>query len=126
MQALVDIITSSVAEIVILVVGYVATKALSEVKKHFSKLREKDELGIIDAITDRAVEYAEAELRGSRGIEKRNFAVDKAVSMLGTRGINISRDEVIAGIENGVTKLKTKQSSAEILNSLNNDRGFLK
>ncbi|WP_433959805.1 phage holin, LLH family [Cytobacillus horneckiae] len=52
----------------------------------------------------------EAELSDSKGIEKRNFAIDKAIAILEEKGIYVSKDKVISGIENGVYKLKNKQN----------------
>lgn len=68
------------------------------------KLKQKDTLGIINIITDRAVEYAEQELKGAKGLEKRDFALKHATEILAKMGIKVSEDQLLADIQNGYNK----------------------
>lgn len=102
-------VVSVATEVIVVVLGALGIAVLGKVKGYVNNLKKKDQLGIIDAITDRVVEYAEAELKGKAGIEKRDFAVKKAIEILHSKGIPVEEAEVIAGIENGVTKLKMNQ-----------------
>jgi Bacteriophage holin of superfamily 6 (Holin_LLH) len=108
-----DLFTNAVTQLaaeLITIIGFAILSYVGiKVKTVLKRVAQKDELGIIDAITDRAVEYAEAELKGAKGIEKRDFAVEKALKMLAEKGIKLSKEEVIAGIENGVNKFKERQ-----------------
>ncbi|KON87325.1 hypothetical protein AF332_11140 [Sporosarcina globispora] len=108
MEVILDALTQYGIELVVIILGTLLSVAVNKVKSYFNTLRKKDELGIIDMITDLAAEYTEQELKGAKGIAKRDFAVDKAIAILKQKGIKVSRDEVIAGIENGVGKLKNK------------------
>lgn len=108
MEQITNALTQGAVEIVVILIGSLLSYVLVKVKSYFSTLKKKDELGIIDIITDLAADYAEAELKGKAGIEKRDFAVDKAIEMLADKGIKITRSEVIAGIENAVKKLNNK------------------
>lgn len=109
MEVLFDSISQAAIELLVVIIGTLLSVALHKVKGYFDTLKKKDELGIIDLVTDIAVEYAEKELKGAKGIEKRDFAVEKALEILNQKGIKISEAEVVAGIENGVNKLKKNQ-----------------
>ncbi|GLI83633.1 hypothetical protein ANABIO32_13270 [Rossellomorea marisflavi] len=108
MEQLTNALTQGAVEIVVILVGSLLSFVLMKIKSYLSTLKKRDELGIIDIITDLATEYAEAELKGKAGIEKRDFAVDKAIEILADKGIKLTKAEVIAGIENGVKKLNNK------------------
>lgn len=105
-MSIISMLTELATEIIVIVVFALVAIVAAKGKTYLNTLRKKDELGIIDLITDRVVEYAEVELKGKKGIEKRDFAVDKAIEILNGKGIKVNRDEVIAGIENGVTKAR--------------------
>ncbi len=105
MDVVLNTITQFAVELIVIIVGTLLSLALNKVKTYFNILKKKDELGIIDKVTDIVVELVESELKGVAGDKKRNYAVDKAVKILGEKGIKVSRDEIIAGIENGVNKL---------------------
>ncbi|AGR47014.1 hypothetical protein SHANETTE_120 [Bacillus phage Shanette] len=105
---LLDLVTQIGAEVVTILVGALLALVLDQGRRLLKRAKQKDELGIIDSITNQVVEYAEAELKGKKGIEKRDWAVDQALHILATKGIHLSQEEVIAGIENGVRKLKAK------------------
>ncbi|WP_137743230.1 phage holin, LLH family [Robertmurraya siralis] len=105
MDVFLSSITQFAVELLVIVIGTLLTVALNKVRVYFNTLKQKDELGIVDAITDLMVEYTEKELKGKKGIEKRDFAVEKAIAILAEKGITVSKDEVIAGIENGVNKI---------------------
>src|SRR6185437_3067925 len=101
MPVLTDEVTKIVTEVIVVLLGAFGSLLLAKGKHYLNGLKEKDKLGIIDKVTDAVVKYAEAELTGAKGTEKRDFAVKKAVSILASKGINVSEDEVIAGIEDG-------------------------
>lgn len=109
MEQLTNFVTEAGIEVVTIIVGALLSSLAVKLHSVLNQVKKKDQLGIIDVITDRVVEYTEAELRGSLGQQKRDFAVDKAIEILATKGIKVSREEVIAGIENGVNKLNKMQ-----------------
>jgi LL-H family phage holin len=108
MEQLLSSVTEFAVELLVIIVGTLLSVTLHKVKVYLNTLKKKDELGIIDLITDAATEYAEAELKGKKGIEKRDFAIEKALTILNSKGIKLSEEEVIAGIENAVRKLNKK------------------
>lgn len=108
-ESIVTVATQIAVEIITIVVGSFLIYLGNKAKKVLDTVKAKDDLGIIDAMTDRAVEFAEAELKGASGIEKRDYALQVAERLLRSRGIEITDEEILAGIENGVLKLHEKQ-----------------
>ncbi|MEL3959416.1 phage holin, LLH family [Caldifermentibacillus hisashii] len=105
MEGVFDFITQFAVEIIVVIVGAFTSIVLAKAKEYIETLKKKDETGIVDMITDIVVDYAEAELKGEKGLAKRDFAVDKAIEILSQKGIVVPKEEVISGIENGVKKL---------------------
>lgn len=105
MEEIVTVVTGLAVEVITVIIGMLGIMLLSKIRSYVEVLKRKDETGLVDIITDRAVEYAEAELTGGSGTQKRNFAVARAIEILESKGIFVHEEEVIAGIENGVTKL---------------------
>jgi hypothetical protein len=106
---IIDAVTSVIVEVIIVVLGYLLISVLNKGQKYLANLKKKDELGIIDTVTDRVVEYAEAQLKGKAGQEKLDFAVSEATKILASKGLAVHESEIKAGIENGVNKLKAHQ-----------------
>jgi hypothetical protein len=106
MPEILDTVTELFVQMLVLVVGTLLALLANKAKLVLDGLRKKDEMGIIDLVTDRVAEYAQAELKGEPGKQKRDFAVARAIEILESKGIKVNEQEVIAGIENGVTKLR--------------------
>lgn len=106
MEVLFDSVTQMLAEIVVVALGIIGTLALNKIKGYYSTLKKRDELMILDTVTDIAAEYAEKELKGEAGLEKRDFAIDYALRILAEKGIKVNEEEVRAGVASGVSKLK--------------------
>jgi len=112
MQVFSDELVKLAVALVVLVVGSFGSYALHKLQGWLQAQKAKDHLGIIDIITDAAAQYAEVELRGQAGLDKRQAAINFAINALAQHGIKVSADVIIAGIENGLNKLK--QSGGEI------------
>lgn len=106
MEQLLNSLTEAAIELLVIIVGTLLSVVLHKAKTYLNTLKKKDELGIIDLVTDVAVDYAEKELKGRAGIQKRDYAIRHAIKILEEKGIKVSHEEVVAGIENGVRKLK--------------------
>lgn len=104
MDVFVDGLVGVVIQALTVIIMSLATYAVGKLIPYLDKKKKHDELGIIDKITDLAVEYVEAEFTGLKGVEKRDKAVEFALKALAQKGIRIDAEEVIAGIENGVKK----------------------
>lgn len=100
-SSLTPIITDVLVALLVALAGYLTKKA-APVLDRAKKLRE---IQIIDKITDDLVEFAEAEFTGQKGKVKRELVADKAAEVLLTKNIKLSRDELLAAIENSVRKL---------------------
>lgn len=110
-----EVVGIGIQIIVLLVLGglsVVVPKAVS----FLNNAKKKDTLGIIDIITNRAVQYADQELKGAKGIEKRDFALEHATKILGEYGIKVSQEQLLAEIQDGYNKfLKNKPTELKIL-----------
>lgn len=92
-------------EAAVVLVGLALSLVLKKVHSYLDTLKEKDKVGIIDMVTDRAVDLVRAELSGASGAEKLAKATEYASKFLAEHGIRISADRLRADIENGVSKL---------------------
>lgn len=104
-DAVTNLVTNLTAEIVTILVGVAITFVSKKAHDVLDRIKKKDELGIIDSITNQTVDLVEAELKGAKGEEKLQYAIDKAIEILATKKITVSETEIRAGIENGVKKL---------------------
>lgn len=109
-------LSQAVSEVITILIGTLLTflsvkahAALDALKKKNKVVAEISKMEIVSSITDQVAEYAEAQLTGEAGQAKLDFAVDKAIKILASKGIVVSKDEILAGIENGVNKLKQRQ-----------------
>jgi len=109
MAEMLETVTELLVQALVIIIGTLLAMVASKAKTYLDGLRKKDEMGIIDIVTDRVAEYAQVELKGEPGKQKRDFAVSRAIEILESKGIKVSEQEVIAGIENGVTKLRMNQ-----------------
>lgn len=109
MEQVVDLVTKVSAEVIVILLGVALTFISKKAHSVLDTIKKKDQLGIIDSITDQAVDLAEAELKGVKGEEKLNYAIEKAVEILASKGITVSPVEIRAGIENGVKKLNQQK-----------------
>lgn len=114
MQEVLDSVLPVLVEILVVLIGTVGLMAVNKLRQYLDGLKKKDESGMVDFVTDRVVAYAQAELSGSTGGQKRRYAVTKAAEILASKGINVNEEEIIAGIEDGVIKLKNNVASREI------------
>ena len=105
MEVLFDGFVQFATEIIIILIGTLCTVVLNKVKQWVDTLKKKDQTGIVEMVCDAVVAYCEAELKDSKGLEKRNWAVDKAIAILLEKGIVVPKDEVIAGIEQAVMRM---------------------
>lgn len=106
MQNLLSQFYSFITEILILLAGTIFVFLSKKASNYLEKLKQKDTLHIIDYLTDRAVELVEVEFGDKNNSEKKQEAVKIAQKFLSERGIKISDEELVSGIENGVNKLK--------------------
>jgi len=108
MQELISLVASVVIEV--LVIAFLTLLSMAVYKGHdyLEKAKQKDTLGIIDLITDRAVEYIAKEFKGESGEAKRQKALEFTIRTLSAYGIAVSEEQLLADIENGYNKWKNR------------------
>lgn len=75
---------------------------------------ERSVVFLADHLTNLAVKYAEKELQGADGREKRDYALTKAREFLANHGIyHLTDDEILAGIEQGWENLQQRRSKGK-------------
>lgn len=70
-----------------------------------SKYEEKCNNELINNIVKQAVEFAEQKYKDLKGSEKYEKAVEKAVSVLSSKNINVTEDEIEMLVESAVLSL---------------------
>ncbi|QPX71671.1 holin [Bacillus phage SP8] len=106
MEPFVNALVQAGVEIIVIVLGALLSLVSAKAVKVLNTIKKKDETGIVDAVTDAVVNLAEKELSGAKGLEKRDYAVKKAVEILHSKGLkSITEAEILAGIEAGVKKM---------------------
>lgn len=112
MQEVINSLAGALIELLVIVLLSVVSALSVKAKAAYDKAKQKDTLGIIDIITDRAVEYAAKELKGAAGTEKRDFALQHATKILAGMGIKVSNEQLLAELENGFNKWKAANPTA--------------
>ncbi|WCS68745.1 hypothetical protein Goe19_01040 [Bacillus phage vB_BsuM-Goe19] len=106
MEQFVNALVQAGVEIIVIILGALLSLVSAKAVKVLNTIKKKDETGIVDAVTDAVVNLAEKELSGAKGLEKRDYAVKKAVEILHSKGLkSITEAEILAGIEAGVKKM---------------------
>lgn len=101
--------TKIITEVVIIVLGYFGSLALHKAQGYLNALKNKNQLSVATTVIEQVVKWAEAEIGSGAGKDKRDFAVKQALDILAGKGIHLDEASVIAGIEDGVSKLKEQQ-----------------
>lgn len=105
-DSIMSAVTQLTSEVVIILLGALATYAARKAAPVLDRMKKVKEIEIVDKITDDIVEFVEKEFSGELGEEKRRIAAEKVVEILASKNIHVLEAEVLAGIENGVRKLR--------------------
>lgn len=105
-----EYITESLMESVFTIVGVLIAAIVSylapKIKRLIAIASDADNLGIVDAITDFAVEYVEEEFHGKEGEEKFEHAATITSDMLSRYGIEASSDLIRMAVQDGYMTMK--------------------
>lgn len=108
-----EVFTDTLLEAVFTVVGILIAAAVSyfvpKIKRQLNILADKDNLGIIDSLVDKAVEYVEEEFQGESGKEKFNQAAEGAALLISRYGIEASDDLIKTSVQQGWRRMNDKQ-----------------
>lgn len=104
--------------ILVVVLGFLAGDALTKLSKWLKSKESKDQLGVVDAVTDLVVNFVEKEFTGKAGQIKLSKAMEKSRDILAEKGIVISEEELRIAVENGVDKVKERQLSTGMLEGI--------
>ncbi len=105
MQAIITDLAVTIITVLVVVVGAIGSAVLVKGREALKSAKHKDELGIIDIVTERMAGLVEAEFKGAQGEVKLQKALALASDVLARKGIKVSEEEIRAGIEEGVRKL---------------------
>jgi len=105
MQAIITDLAVTIITVLVVIVGAIGSAVLVKGREALKSAKHKDELGIVDIITERMAGLVEAEFKGAKGEVKLQKALALASDALARKGIKVSEEEIRAGIEEGVRKL---------------------
>lgn len=125
MQEIISNLAVTIITVLVVVVGAVGSAVLVKGKEALKSAKHKDELGIIDIVTERMAGLVEAEFKGASGEVKLQKALALASDTLARKGIKVSEEEIRAGIEEGVRKLP-KEVKLSFGSGLTNTHGEIK
>lgn len=112
-----EVITNALLEAVFTVVGILIAAAVSyfapKLKRQLDILADKDNLGIIDSLVDKAVEFVEEEFKGESGKEKFDQAVKSASILIGRYGIEASNELIMSSVQEGWRRMNEKQKGGK-------------
>ncbi|MNC45431.1 hypothetical protein D3C77_587870 [compost metagenome] len=106
-------VASVVIQILTIVLLTAGSAVLGLIVPYVKKLKQKDTLGIIDIVTNRAVQLADKELKGKAGAEKFQYALELSSATLAEWGIKVSADQLKAEVQDGYNKFKSSLTAAE-------------
>lgn len=117
-----DIIMNQVLELALFVLGvflsilatYYAKVLKPKIDRYFEIKADKDNLGIINDVAKKAVEFAELEFTGQPGKEKLDGAITYALVMLERYGINVSKDFLKGSIQQGWREMENTIKGEDI------------
>lgn len=101
-----------ITEVSITLLIVVATVLLGvigvKVNAYLANLKATEQFTLTHKIVESLIVFAEKELTGKPGAEKRDYVVEKAIELLAKKGIKADKDEILAGIEKGLSKMSDK------------------
>lgn len=109
MEDLIQIIAESVLTILGIVIAAAVSYFAPKLKRRLDILADKDNSGIVEMVSDMAVELAEKELKGEKGEAKFMNATNYVAVMLSRYGIDATSEFVAGAVQNGWRRMKEKQ-----------------
>lgn len=108
-----EALTATLLETVFTVVGILIAAAVSyfapKLKRQLERWQDDDELGIVTAIVDMAVELAEKELAGANGEKKFDRAAEYVAMMAHRYGIEVTDEFVKGAVQAGWRRMDAVQ-----------------
>ena len=108
-----ELITNQLLEAVFTVVGLLIAAAVSyfapKLKRQLAIWADKDNLGILESIAEKAVELVEEEFQGEEGSKKFNEAATFVSMMMNRYGIEASHELIKSSVQSGWRKMNEKQ-----------------
>ena len=102
-------ITSQVVQllvqVVVLVFVVLGSIVLHKAQGYLAKLKQGKQTSIVADLAYNVANLAEAQLKGGMGADKLNYAVQKLSTILASKKINVTADELHAAIETAVAHL---------------------
>lgn len=112
-----EVLTNTLLEAVFTIVGILVATAVSyfapKLKRQLDILADKDNLGIIESLVDKSVEFVEEEFQGINGKEKFNQAAEYAALLISRYGIEASDELIKTSVQQGWRKMNEKQKGED-------------
>lgn len=109
MEVLTDVLLEAVFTVVGILIAAAVSYFVPKLKRHLDILADKDNLGIIEALVDKSVEFVEEEFKGESGIEKFNRAAESASLLISRYGISASDELIKVSVQEGWRRMQNKQ-----------------
>lgn len=112
-----EIFTNTILEAVFTVVGILIAAAVSylmpKLKRQLAILADKENLGIIESLVDKSVEFVEEEFKGHEGKDKFNKAAEGAALLISRYGIEASDELIKTSVQEGWRRMNDKQKKKD-------------
>lgn len=113
MEAVLDVVLEYVIEIVMLAIfagiGFLAKKVNDRADRAEDKEKDGKDLGIIDSLAKRSVEFVESEFDGFLGSDKFGESTQKLSELLNNYGIPVSESMLTTSVQNAWRKMDSEQ-----------------
>ena len=106
MEQIIEILVSSLAQILVIVIGAVAGLVGMKVKNFYNQKEIKEAIENNKVIIGIAVDFVEQTYKTLEGPERFEKAKDKAIAIMNERGIPVKEEEIDAMIEQAVLSFK--------------------
>lgn len=108
MQPIIDAITQGAIEILVVLLAALASYVAKQAGSYLRRAKKLKDIQILDKVSDDIVDYVQAQFSGANGEKKQQIAAQKIAEVLNEQGVKVSEIQILAGIENGVKKVKEK------------------
>lgn len=110
MEVLTDVLMEAIFTILGMIIAIGVSYFAHKLKYLLDKVIEKDDLGIIESLVEKSVEFVEEEFQGEEGEIKFDKAVERASLLISNYGIGASDELIRSSIQEGWRKVNDKQT----------------
>lgn len=108
MEPIINAITEGAVQIIVILMAAVVSYVAKQAGSYLKRAKKLKDIQILDKVSDDVVDYVQAQFTGAAGEEKQQIAAQKIAEVLNEQGVKVSETQILAGIENGVKKVKAQ------------------